>query len=84
MVLVKALENFGLILAGETGHMMDLERAKKAQEEGKVQIINRRAALPSLRREIKEAQKEETQPKPTPKPVVPRKKRVSKKSLIKN
>jgi hypothetical protein len=82
MVLVKALENFGLILAGETGYMMDLERAKKAQEEGKVQIINRRAVLPSLRKEIEALKKEET--KPTPKPVVPRKKRVSKKSLIKN
>jgi hypothetical protein len=39
MILVKAIEDFGLLKAGETGIIMYKDIAEKAQKEGKIEII---------------------------------------------
>ena len=59
MIEVRAFVNYGLIRSGEKGYMLHIEAARKAEAEGKIEIIDPNYKMSSITKAIEKDKEEE-------------------------
>jgi len=85
MIEVRAFVNYGLIRSGEKGYMLHIEAARKAEAEGKIEIIDPNYKMTSITKAIEKDQEEEANTEETVEaaPIIEQKTKAKKPSIKK-
>ena len=85
MIEVRAFVNYGLIRSGEKGYMLHIEAARKAEAEGKIEILDPNYKMTSITKAIEKDQEEEANTEETVEaaPIIEQKTKAKKPSIKK-